>query len=178
MDLKSEDLLWESIQLPSYDSVSLVNTAAKCQKPRPLRWKLLKPSAIARLIGWVPISSVCFPAPHTLLPAKWSYEKLTEDHGNRRSAQVLNWAMRQSSTARRLLISLLSVNVLLSRPASLSWCRRVLPGLSATGALPFLLLLGESVVEFTVQQAGTYPVVTHSFGDADAGALGFFKATD
>ena len=37
---------------------------------------------------------------------------------------------------------------------------------------------GGAVVEFTVQQAGTYPVVTHSFGDADAGALGLFKATD
>jgi nitrite reductase (NO-forming) len=36
---------------------------------------------------------------------------------------------------------------------------------------------GGAVVEFTVQQAGTYPVVTHSFGDADAGALGLFKAT-
>src|SRR5450755_4328084 len=35
---------------------------------------------------------------------------------------------------------------------------------------------GGAVVEFTVQQAGTYPVVTHSFGDADAGALGLFKA--
>ncbi|HLJ83550.1 MAG TPA: multicopper oxidase domain-containing protein [Candidatus Eremiobacteraceae bacterium] len=37
---------------------------------------------------------------------------------------------------------------------------------------------GGAVVEFTVQQAGTYPVVTHSFGDADAGALGLFNATD
>jgi nitrite reductase (NO-forming) len=37
---------------------------------------------------------------------------------------------------------------------------------------------GGAVVEFSVQQAGTYPVVTHSFGDADAGALGLFKATD
>jgi nitrite reductase (NO-forming) len=37
---------------------------------------------------------------------------------------------------------------------------------------------GGAVVEFTVQQAGTYPVVTHSFGDADAGALGLFKASD
>jgi nitrite reductase (NO-forming) len=37
---------------------------------------------------------------------------------------------------------------------------------------------GGAVAEFTVQQAGTYPVVTHSFGDADAGALGLFKATD
>jgi nitrite reductase (NO-forming) len=37
---------------------------------------------------------------------------------------------------------------------------------------------GGAVVEFTVQQAGTYPVVTHSFGDADAGALGLFNATN
>jgi nitrite reductase (NO-forming) len=37
---------------------------------------------------------------------------------------------------------------------------------------------GGAVVEFTVQQAGKYPVVTHSFGDADAGALGLFEATD
>jgi nitrite reductase (NO-forming) len=37
---------------------------------------------------------------------------------------------------------------------------------------------GGAVAEFTVQQAGSYPIVTHSFGDADAGALGLFKATD
>jgi nitrite reductase (NO-forming) len=37
---------------------------------------------------------------------------------------------------------------------------------------------GGAVVEFTVQQAGKYPVVTHSFGDADEGALGIFNATD
>jgi len=37
---------------------------------------------------------------------------------------------------------------------------------------------GGAVAEFTVQQAGSYPVVTHSFGDADAGALGLFKATE
>ncbi len=36
---------------------------------------------------------------------------------------------------------------------------------------------GGAVAEFTVSQAGVYPVVTHSFGDADAGALGLFKAT-
>ena len=35
---------------------------------------------------------------------------------------------------------------------------------------------GGAVVEFTVHQAGTYPFVTHSLGDADAGALGLFKA--
>jgi len=37
---------------------------------------------------------------------------------------------------------------------------------------------GGAVAEFTVQQAGMYPVVTHSFGDADAGALGLFAATE
>ena len=37
---------------------------------------------------------------------------------------------------------------------------------------------GGSVVEFTVAQAGVYPIVTHSFGDADAGALGLFVATE
>lgn len=37
---------------------------------------------------------------------------------------------------------------------------------------------GGAVVEFTVDQAGTYPFVTHSFGDADNGALGLFAATD
>jgi hypothetical protein len=37
---------------------------------------------------------------------------------------------------------------------------------------------GGAVVDFTVQQAGMYPVVTHSFGDADAGALGLFKASE
>ena len=33
-----------------------------------------------------------------------------------------------------------------------------------------------AMAEFTVQQASKYPFVTHSFGDADAGAMGFFKA--
>jgi nitrite reductase (NO-forming) len=33
-----------------------------------------------------------------------------------------------------------------------------------------------SMVEFTVQQAGRYPFVTHSFGDADLGAMGAFQA--
>jgi nitrite reductase (NO-forming) len=37
---------------------------------------------------------------------------------------------------------------------------------------------GGAVLDFTVQQAGTYPIVTHAFGDADAGALGLFNATD
>jgi nitrite reductase (NO-forming) len=37
---------------------------------------------------------------------------------------------------------------------------------------------GGAVVEFQVQQAGTYPFVTHSFGDADNGAMGAFIATD
>jgi nitrite reductase (NO-forming) len=37
---------------------------------------------------------------------------------------------------------------------------------------------GGAVIELTTHQAGTYPIVTHSFGDADAGALGIFKATD
>jgi len=37
---------------------------------------------------------------------------------------------------------------------------------------------GGSVGEFQVQQAGTYPFVTHSFGDADDGAMGAFVATD
>jgi len=37
---------------------------------------------------------------------------------------------------------------------------------------------GGAVVEFTVHQVGTYPMVTHSFGDADAGALGLFKAAN
>lgn len=32
------------------------------------------------------------------------------------------------------------------------------------------------MVEFTVQQAGKYPFVTHSFGDADLGAMGAFIA--
>jgi len=35
---------------------------------------------------------------------------------------------------------------------------------------------GGAVVEFTVLQPGTYPFVTHAFGDADHGALGIFKA--
>lgn len=33
-----------------------------------------------------------------------------------------------------------------------------------------------AMVEFTVQQAGRYPFVTHSFGDADLGAMGAFEA--
>lgn len=33
-----------------------------------------------------------------------------------------------------------------------------------------------ALVEFTVQQAGRYPFVTHSFGDADLGAMGAFIA--
>jgi nitrite reductase (NO-forming) len=33
-----------------------------------------------------------------------------------------------------------------------------------------------AVMEFTVQQAGRYPFVTHSFGDADLGAMGAFQA--
>jgi nitrite reductase (NO-forming) len=37
---------------------------------------------------------------------------------------------------------------------------------------------GGAVVEFQVEQAGTYPFVTHSFGDADDGAIGTFIATD
>jgi nitrite reductase (NO-forming) len=37
---------------------------------------------------------------------------------------------------------------------------------------------GGAVVEFAVQQAGSYTMVTHSFGDADAGAIGIFRATD
>jgi nitrite reductase (NO-forming) len=37
---------------------------------------------------------------------------------------------------------------------------------------------GGAVAEFQVEQAGTYPFVTHSFGDADDGAMGAFIATD
>ena len=37
---------------------------------------------------------------------------------------------------------------------------------------------GGAVGEFTVQQAGSYPFVTHSFGDTDEGGLGVFQATD
>lgn len=33
-----------------------------------------------------------------------------------------------------------------------------------------------AMVEFTVQQGGRYPFVTHSFGDADLGAMGAFAA--
>lgn len=33
-----------------------------------------------------------------------------------------------------------------------------------------------ALLEFTVQQAGRYPFVTHSFGDADLGAMGAFVA--
>lgn len=33
-----------------------------------------------------------------------------------------------------------------------------------------------AMLEFTVQQAGRYPFVTHSFGDADLGAMGAFVA--
>ncbi|MBC5806467.1 MAG: multicopper oxidase domain-containing protein [Candidatus Eremiobacter antarcticus] len=36
---------------------------------------------------------------------------------------------------------------------------------------------GGAVAEFTVQQEGIYPIVTHSFGDADNGAMGLFRAT-
>jgi nitrite reductase (NO-forming) len=32
-----------------------------------------------------------------------------------------------------------------------------------------------AVAEFTVQQAGHFPFVTHSFGDADLGAMGAFQ---
>jgi len=35
---------------------------------------------------------------------------------------------------------------------------------------------GGAVVEFAVLQAGSYPFVTHAFGDADAGAMGTFSA--
>lgn len=35
---------------------------------------------------------------------------------------------------------------------------------------------GGAVTEFTVLQAGSYPFVTHAFGDADAGAMGTFVA--
>jgi len=35
---------------------------------------------------------------------------------------------------------------------------------------------GGAIVEFTVLQPGTYPFVTHAFGDADHGAIGIFKA--
>lgn len=35
-----------------------------------------------------------------------------------------------------------------------------------------------AMTEFTVHQAGRYPFVTHSFGDADLGAMGAFKATE
>lgn len=34
-----------------------------------------------------------------------------------------------------------------------------------------------AVVEFMVRQAGHYPFVTHSFGDADLGAMGAFQAS-
>jgi len=37
---------------------------------------------------------------------------------------------------------------------------------------------GGAMVEFQVEQAGTYPFVTHSFGDADDGAMGAFIAAD
>ncbi len=37
---------------------------------------------------------------------------------------------------------------------------------------------GGAVAEFQVEQAGTYPFVTHSFGDADDGAMGAFIATN
>ena len=37
---------------------------------------------------------------------------------------------------------------------------------------------GGAVGEFTVQQAGMYPFLTHSFGDTDAGGMGLFQATD
>lgn len=37
---------------------------------------------------------------------------------------------------------------------------------------------GGAVVEFTVLQPGTYPFVTHAFGDADHGAIGIFKAKE
>jgi nitrite reductase (NO-forming) len=33
-----------------------------------------------------------------------------------------------------------------------------------------------ALAEFTVQQASKYPFVTHSFGDADLGAMGAFQA--
>ena len=34
-----------------------------------------------------------------------------------------------------------------------------------------------ALAEFKVQQAGRFPFVTHSFGDADLGAMGAFKTT-
>lgn len=37
---------------------------------------------------------------------------------------------------------------------------------------------GGAMAEFQVLQAGTYPFVTHSFGDADDGAIGVFAATE
>jgi len=37
---------------------------------------------------------------------------------------------------------------------------------------------GAAVVEFAVEQSGVYPFVTHSFGDADEGALGLFRASN
>ena len=37
---------------------------------------------------------------------------------------------------------------------------------------------GGAMAEFQVLQAGTYPFVTHSFGDADDGAMGAFVAAD
>jgi nitrite reductase (NO-forming) len=37
---------------------------------------------------------------------------------------------------------------------------------------------GGAIAEFQVQQPGTYPFVTHSFGDADDGAMGTFVASD
>ena len=37
---------------------------------------------------------------------------------------------------------------------------------------------GGAVVEFTPRQAGAYPFLSHSFGDADSGAMGTFAASD
>jgi nitrite reductase (NO-forming) len=34
-----------------------------------------------------------------------------------------------------------------------------------------------AMVEFTVHQRSRYPFLTHSFGDADDGAMGFFAAS-
>lgn len=36
---------------------------------------------------------------------------------------------------------------------------------------------GGGLIEFTVRQQGVYPFLTHSFGDADDGAIGLFKAS-
>jgi nitrite reductase (NO-forming) len=51
------------------------------------------------------------------------------------------------------------------------------PGNELHGLQTMSIAPGEgALVEFTVQQAGRYPFVTHSFGDADLGAMGAFIA--